>query len=317
MRCRCLHLLALLALAAPLAVSAAPECEKLSEICVEPDETRIINGLAVTRACWRYAARFRCATGETQEEPYCQELRDRGCSQVDSVCTERLADGSCSEHEQTYRCRASARLEEAVLNCGDRIFCLGGDCFATGYAPNQDFALAASHLGAIEAAVQDFDVEALIIFKGRGHTCKKTALGFSNCCKDSGWGLDLGLAQCSESEQILGEKRAAGLCHYVGDYKQGSFISRRKYQSFCCFNSKLARIIHEQGRPQLGLSWGSAQLAECRGLTPDELTRIDFARIDFSEFYADALAAAGLVARPGQSDLARTIEDRILRLLPQ
>ena len=317
MRCVARLLIATLALGVPLLASAAPDCEKLSEICAEPNETRVINGLAVTRSCWRYEGRYRCATGETEEEPYCQELRDRGCSQVDSTCTDRLADGTCNEFEQTYRCPSGEAVDKTVMNCGDRVFCLGGDCFASGYAPNQDFALAASHLGTIEAAVDDFDVDAMAIFKGENLKCKKTSFGFKNCCKDKGWGLDLGLSQCKESEKILGEKREAGFCTYVGTYKEGSFLSKRKYQSFCCFNSKLARIIQEQGRPQLGLGWGSAEFADCRGLSPEELTRVDFARIDFSEFYADALAAAGLVTRPGEADLAGTIEERIRRLLPQ
>ena len=43
-----------------------------------------------------------------------------------------------------------------------------------------------------------------------------------------------------ESEQILGEKRTAGLCHHVGTYKTGSFLSKRKYESYCCFGSKLS-----------------------------------------------------------------------------
>ena len=310
-------LLAWLALLLPLAASAAPDCERLSVVCAEPNQTRMINGLAVTRSCWRYEGRYRCATGETEEEPYCQELRERGCSQVDSSCTDHLADGTCSEYEQTYRCAAGGAVEEPVLDCGDRVLCLGGDCFATGYEPSPDFALAASHLGAIEAAVDDFDLAALAIFGGQHHTCAKSAFGFKNCCKDKGWGLDLGLALCGESERVLGEKREAGLCHYVGAYKKGSFITKRSYQSFCCFNSKLARILQQQGRPQLGLGWGAAEFADCRGLTPEELTRIDFARVDFSEFYADALAAAGLIDRPSGADLARTIEDRILRLLPR
>ena len=114
------------------------------------------------------------------------------------------------------------------MNCGDWVFCLGGDCFASGYAPNQDFALAASHLGAIEAAVDDFDVDAMAIFKGENLKCKKTSFGFKNCCKDKGWGLDLGLSQCKESEKILGEKREAGFCTYIGTYKEGSFLDKRK-----------------------------------------------------------------------------------------
>ena len=236
---------------------------------------------------------------------------------MDSSCVDAFADGACHEYQQTYRCPGEAASREQVLECADQLFCLDGDCFEAGYGLSPDFALAASHLGAIEAAANDFDADALDIFRGRHLECEKTVLGFSNCCKDSGWGLDLGLAECSEDERLLGEKRAAGMCRYVGSYKEGSFFTRRRYESFCCFNSKLARIIHEQGRPQLGLDWGEAESADCRGLTPEELTQIDFAEVDFSEFYADALMSAGLVTCPGASDLEQTIEDRILRLLPR
>ncbi|MDL2313948.1 conjugal transfer protein TraN [Desulfovibrio sp. OttesenSCG-928-C14] len=56
----------------------------------------------------------------------------------------------------------------------------------------------------------------------------------------------------------------------------------QKKNVYCCFDSVLARIIHEQGRPQLGLGWGS-----CRGFYLDEFMQIDFTRIDFSEYVDD------------------------------
>ncbi|MFH1671884.1 MAG: conjugal transfer protein TraN [Pseudomonadota bacterium] len=59
---------------------------------------------------------------------------------------------------------------------------------------------------------------------------------------------------------------------------------------YCCFNSKLARIVHEQGRPQLQgdiSSWGGAESPNCRGFTPEEFQMLDFARIDLSEWYGD------------------------------
>ena len=55
----------------------------------------------------------------------------------------------------------------------------------------------------------------------------------------------------------------------------------------CCFASKLARIINEQGRPQLGIGWGSPEAPDCRGLSPEEFQSIDFSQIDLSEYIDD------------------------------
>jgi conjugal transfer mating pair stabilization protein TraN len=61
----------------------------------------------------------------------------------------------------------------------------------------------------------------------------------------------------------------------------------RKKTNFCCFGSKLARILHEQGRAQLGKGWGSAKSPDCKALTIDELSRIDFSKLNLSELFAD------------------------------
>lgn len=293
-------------------------CAQQSQTCLEPGETRLIDGIEVYRDCWRYDLSYLCATGETREEPYCQELRDRGCSQVNSTCVSTLSDRSCYEYQQTYRCPQGNAATQTVMNCNGQTFCLDGDCFDAGYEPNQDFGLAASHLGALESAANDFDTTNMMVFKGQDMRCKKTVVGFSNCCKDSGWGLDLSLAQCSEQEQVLGQKREAGQCHYVGAYcsDKSIFGCLARKHTYCCFNSKLARIIHEQGRPQLGIDWGSSKNPNCRGLTPEELTQIDFASIDFTEFYADAFAAADNADRPSGNQMQQIIEQRIQRLLP-
>ncbi|HDX9006505.1 TPA: conjugal transfer protein TraN [Aeromonas dhakensis] len=82
----------------------------------------------------------------------------------------------------------------------------------------------------------------------------------------------------------------SGYCHKVGTYckKKIKFIGCvQKAQSHCCFNSKLARIIHEQGRPQLktGINnWGSPESPLCRGFTPEEFQAVDFGKIDLTEY---------------------------------
>jgi conjugal transfer mating pair stabilization protein TraN len=294
-------------------------CVLQSQSCTQPSPaTRTVSGLPVTRDCWQYDVNFLCAGNGTREEPYCQELRDRGCSQVDSTCVTTLANGTCYEYRQTYQCPKTPATTQTVMNCGGQTFCLNGNCFDTGYTPDSDFALAASYLGAVDSAAQDFDTTDMVIFKGQGRFCSKAVLGFSNCCKDSGWGIDLSLAQCSAGEKTLGQQRQAGQCHYVGSYCSSSslFGCLSESSGLCCFNSKLARIIQEQGRAQLRIGWGAADNPDCRGLTPAELTRIDFSRIDFSEFYGDAYANAAAATRPSAAQMQQILKQHIQSLLP-
>ena len=58
-------------------------------------------------------------------------------------------------------------------------------------------------------------------------------------------------------------------------------------QSYCCFDNTLAAIVQMQGRDQLRLSYGSAEAPDCRGLRIEELQRIDFGQLDFSNFTGD------------------------------
>ena len=100
-----------------------------------------------------------------------------------------------------------------------------------------------------------------------------------------------GILECEQAEQVLSMKRDTRLCHGVGSY-----CSRRvkvikacveKTETYCCFNSRLARIINEQGRAQLGRSWGSAQAPDCAGFSLAQLQSLDFSRMDLAEFYAE------------------------------
>lgn len=276
--------------------------------CLDAQGTRIVGGERLQRDCWRRQTRYTCLGGDTYtEEPYCRELRARGCTQTGSYCVDTEA-GGCAEYEQRYSCPAAPATAGTLLQCDDQVYCLGEDCFAAGYETSEDFPLAASHLGMVEEAVRDMDPDSLSIFSGTARKCKKTVLGFSNCCRASGWGVNLGLARCSAGERALGEQRAAGQCHYVGSYKTGSLFSRKRYQAFCCFNSKLGRIVQQQGRAQLGIAWGGARSPQCRGYTPQELGTIDFERIDFAEFYDDALTSAAQVSRPSATELGRRLE---------
>ena len=98
------------------------------------------------------------------------------------------------------------------------------------------------------------------------------------------------LMTCDEHSQALAMKRGQKLCHRVGK----SYCSKKilgvcveKSEGWCCFPSKLGRIINEQGRKQIGKSWGSAKHPNCKGFTIEELQQLDFSAMDLSEFIAD------------------------------
>lgn len=94
---------------------------------------------------------------------------------------------------------------------------------------------------------------------------------------------------CDQMDMETAMAHSSGYCVEVGEYckKKIKFIGCvQKARSFCCFNSKLARIIQEQGRPQLTTvnGFGTPSEPNCRGFTPEEFQRIDFAKIDLGEY---------------------------------
>ncbi|HIP43063.1 MAG TPA: hypothetical protein EYG91_04025 [Aquifex aeolicus] len=87
-----------------------------------------------------------------------------------------------------------------------------------------------------------------------------------------------------------------GLCHFVAskctwkiDVGVGSTCLRRGYK-YCCYDSKFARILVEQAYKQLGYSWGSWDNPNCNGLTFDDLKKLDFSQMDFSELIQEIQA---------------------------
>lgn len=103
--------------------------------------------------------------------------------------------------------------------------------------------------------------------------------------------------QCSEEEAILAMRRGASLCSdKIGDWCSkrvlGVCITRKR--SYCCYNSKLAKIINVQGRAQLGIGWGDEESPSCSGFSAAQLQSLDFSQIDFSEFIGDVMEAVDL-----------------------
>ena len=64
--------------------------------------------------------------------------------------------------------------------------------------------------------------------------------------------------------------------------------------------------MNQQGRAQLGRGYGDARSPDCSGLTVDELQRLDFSRMDLSEFYAEIVAKV-----PDVPGLTSRIQSRV------
>ena len=102
---------------------------------------------------------------------------------------------------------------------------------------------------------------------------------------------------CDQPDMETAMLNSSGYCIYLGEYCKerwpvGGCVQKAK--SFCCFNSKLAKLIHEQGRPQLTSigSFGSVENPNCRGFTPEEFQSLDFSQIDLSSYYAELTTAS-------------------------
>ena len=103
----------------------------------------------------------------------------------------------------------------------------------------------------------------------------------------------MSMSSCNEEEGKLAMKEGAGLCHTVGTWCSSCFRLFGKCVSClehstgkCCFNSKLARIVNEQGRVQVSKAWGSGESPDCSGFTIAQLQSLNFAAMDLTEFYA-------------------------------
>lgn len=99
----------------------------------------------------------------------------------------------------------------------------------------------------------------------------------------------MSLMSCDEDEQVLALKRGQNLCHQVGSYCSEKVLGVcvQKKQSYCCFNSRLARLVSVAGHAQLGKSWGSEKNPNCSGFTMEEVALIDFSQINFNEVIAE------------------------------
>lgn len=288
--------------------------------CTEPGGTKtgIMEGKpwSLTEACWAYRDKY---VTQSADNGTCQAyVNNPACTLAARQCAFYSDEGTCLHEYATYSCES--KTAGKVMICGGDVFCLDGECDKAQSGKSNDFGEAVSQLAALAAAGKDVaalngvDVRA---FTGQAKFCRKAAAGFSNCCKDGGWGQDVGLAQCNSEEKALGKAKKDKLTVSVGEFcsKKVLGVCLQKKRSYCQFDSKLAQIVQQQGRNgQLHISFGSSKHPDCRGITVDELQNIKFDQLDFTNFYEDLMNNQKI---PDSGALTEKVKEQIADQLRQ
>lgn len=274
-------------------------CSDSKKTCVDSG-TKIIDGFPVTKDCWEFAY---SKTGNYPSKNDCQNFAH--CYAVaDLDCLLQDHYGHCVNLHKEFSCKSwqPITIEKETVRTGlvekegrDRLVCKGvpcidGNCVDKSYLTDADMMDSVSKLYAVGQMKGATDVN-FKLFEGFSQSCSKKATSYTNCCSTSlkGWGKHLG-AKCTKDEIDLIDKRQKNLCVYVGKQnKQTMGITTIVKHHYCCFGSLLNKVIQVEGRQQLGMNFGSGKNTNCRGLTLAEIMRLDFDKMDFSEFFTDIL----------------------------
>ena len=277
-------------------ISSFP-CTDEVKSCVSSG-TRQIDGHEVNRDCWEWRYSKTCdypSKNNCKDYAHCYAVADIGCLLSDSLgnCVNLQKEFSCESFEpvtidkEIIRTALIAQEGKEQLLCQGTVPCIDGNCFDKSSQVNLEMMESISKLTAISQmkGVTDLNFK---LFAGNEQHCSKKIAGYSNCCSlKKAWGNTLG-AKCSDNDKDLAQKRRKNLCIYVGSktHKTAGVKTLTK-DHYCCFSSLFNKVFQVQARKQLGMSFGSADEPDCRGLTLQEIMNLDFERIDFSEFFTE------------------------------
>lgn len=272
-------------------VSADISCSTSKEVCIESqNETEYIENVPYNLGCKKYRVTYEC---KEKSDNNCQQLRDKGCSQIGAKCKVMLKD-TCVVQDETYNCPIK-KCDMKEVSCGKDIFCANGNCAPSNptKAKDKDLEKALAYLSSVSEManqVKEQNDRNFVIFAGRKMECSRNILpgATKDCCADNE-----GIFRCTDEEKELYQMRRAGRAIEVGKYCHTKVLECLSHHTaYCVFGSRIARIIQNDGRRnQLGISFGyvnddkKSDYVDCRGITKDELTRMKFDQMDFSELY--------------------------------
>ena len=262
-------------------------CELLQTQEFNPG-SRNISGKDIYRDSWNQRLIFSC---QPEADSKCKRLREGGGVLLKRDCLQEDDFGDCLSWEKTYGLGGKAPyLSQKVTFQKEELFDL--EDFDPSYEKNTELGQVISTFGSLESLGESiseskFDPNSASIFCGSSSKSRRSfdSKNLFDCChkKDcEGTGVFIGLdlGRCSKEERDLFEKIQEGKCHRIGHIKK-LLMTEHVY---CCFPTKLSRIIQEEGRKQLGISWGSPEKPNSQGLTLTQLQSLDFEKMDFTDF---------------------------------
>ena len=295
-------------------------CRKIEPpLCLSESGSREIGENKITRDCFQQEYTYVCSTGVVDT---CAPLRAKGCIQRGSRCLQEMGP-ECVHFEAELECMEQVKepTGETKLVCGGAPYCMNGNCreetLDPNSGPNKDLMEVMTKLKVLSEASKYMDGGSLQIFTGSRLQCKKDMMNFRDCCNGGGgWGKSMNLGGCGGEEQTLALQRSKGLCVEVGTYcahkEKITKMCLSKKTSFCCFPNKLLKLIQEQGRRQLRLGWGEPKETDCRGLTADELSKVDFSKLNLREVEEEMMTSFNASFPSGKIDDA--LKERLTQM---
>ncbi len=273
--------------------SGTARCHDGGKTCVDSGE-KIIGGIRVFKSCWKWGYTKTCdfpTKNDCHLIAHCYEVGLKECLMHDQIgnCVNQKKEFSCKRREMFTQDKAKLKQklkgDEAKKIVCKGIPCIDGNCLDKSYDMDEDMMNSASKLYAVSQAKGAKDMN-FKLFEGFDQHCTKKPVGYMSCCKVKGWGSHLG-ASCNADEVKLQNLRERNLCVYVGKSTSGTKPAHINKHHFCCFGNMLNKVIQVEGRKQLGMDFGEGGHPNCRGLTLEEITRLDFEKMDFSEFIVE------------------------------
>lgn len=269
-------------------------CTDSGRYCSSPGGWRVMDGVRTYKDCWQYSYTKTCTISSRNDcgsYAHCYEVGIKNCILKDSY-------GNCVNQQKEFSCKRRSldfieQKKVTYVPTGDEakkivcrgIPCIDGNCVDKSYEMDSSMMSSVAQLyGASKlSGANDLRMQ---LFAGYSSQCSKKPAGYLNCCKTKGWGSELG-ASCNRDEKLLQEARSKNLCVYVGKTSSGRSPLHVTKHHFCCFGNMLNKVFQIEGRKQLGIGFGSGSSPDCRGLTLEEILRLDFERMDFSEFITE------------------------------
>lgn len=158
------------------------KCATSTEACVAGPETRMIDGMKVTRDCWQWAVNYACIQPPVTDT--CDSIIARGGVLSSSSCVQGVTiDGEfqCVDERREYIFTKKAEGTSTHQDCAAQQYCLDGYCFDVGSSPDPDFKNAVSGMETMREAGAYMEEGSYRLFKGQDNRCSKNVV--QNCCK--------------------------------------------------------------------------------------------------------------------------------------